>query len=97
MGATRPSTANGLGMPLADALQNVREFRRVIRLLPEEKPVLPTLLSLLANTPCVGKRIYDAHIVASAIVHRAKTIITLNTEDFRPFTGRVRVMPPAAC
>lgn len=33
--ATRPVAANGLGMPLADAIENVREFRRMIRLPPE--------------------------------------------------------------
>ena len=40
-----------LGMPLSDALANVREFRRAIRLLPENKPLLPTLLRLLAAVP----------------------------------------------
>jgi predicted nucleic acid-binding protein len=94
---TRPVSANGLGMTLADAMENVREFRRVVRLLPEEKPVLPTLLSLLGNAPCLGKRIHDAHLVATAMVHRVKTIVTLNTEDFLPFHSQVRViLPPTA-
>jgi predicted nucleic acid-binding protein len=92
--ATRPVAANGLGMALADALDNVRELRRVIRLLPEEKPVLPVLLSLLDAIPCRGKRIHDAHLVATAIVHRVKTIITLNMEDFLPFHSRVNVISP---
>jgi predicted nucleic acid-binding protein len=34
---TRPADANGLGTDTADALANVREFRRRIRLLPEEE------------------------------------------------------------
>lgn len=48
--ATRPVIANGLGMLLGDALENVREFRKTIRLLPEERPVLPAFLRLLAHT-----------------------------------------------
>lgn len=93
--ATRPVSVNGLGMPLADALANVREFRRVIRLLPEERPVLPMLLSLLREIPCQGKRIHDAHLVAAAIVHRVRTITTMNGEDFLPFRSRVNVVTPA--
>lgn len=92
--ATRPVTANGLGMPLADAIENVREFRRIIRLLPEERPILPTLLSLLADTPCHGKRIHDAHLVATAIAHRVASIVTLNIDDFRSFWSRVKVLAP---
>jgi hypothetical protein len=45
--ATRPTAANGLGLRVTDTIENVREFRRSMRLLAEEKPVLPTLLGLL--------------------------------------------------
>jgi predicted nucleic acid-binding protein len=90
--ATRPVAANGLGMEISDALDNIREFRRLIRLLPEEKPILPTLLSLLGEIPCQGKRIHDAHLVATAMVHRVTAISTLNVEDFRAFTARVKLV-----
>lgn len=93
--STRPVSANGLGMDLADALENIRELRRVVRLLPEEKPLLPRLLELLAEVPCHGKRIHDAHIVAAAEVHRIKTIATLDAADFSPFASRVKVVTPA--
>jgi predicted nucleic acid-binding protein len=92
--ATRPVSMNGLGMSLPDALENVREFRRIIRLLPEERPILPTLLSLLGEIPCQGKSIHDAHLVAAAIVHRVGTITTMNREDFLPFRTRVKVVAP---
>ena len=92
--ATRPVEANGLGMSLSDALDNTREFRRVIRLMAEEKPTLPTLLSLLNECPCHGKRIHDAHIVAAAIVHGIHTISTMNVDDFQSFAARVHVVSP---
>jgi len=93
--ATRPAVANGLGLGLSGALENVREFRRTLRLLPEEKPTLPALLSLLEEIPCQGKRIHDAHLVATAIVHRLRTIVTLNGDDFQPFSSRVEAIEPA--
>lgn len=89
--ATRPISTNGLGLSLSDALANVREFRRVIRVLPENRPLLPTLLRLLAAIPRTGSRIHDAHIVAGALVHKIKTIVSLDTKDFTPFAPRVRV------
>ena len=55
--ATRPVPANGLGMFRADALENVRQFRAFIRLLPEEKPSLPTFLKPIESVPCMGKRV----------------------------------------
>ena len=93
--ATRPIDANGLGMPMADALENVREFRRTIRLLPEEKPLLATLLRLLEEVPCLGKRVHDAHIVAAGLVHKIPRIATLNARDFAPFASQVRAVTPS--
>jgi predicted nucleic acid-binding protein len=92
--ATRPTGANGLGLSTADALQNVLEFRRRLRLLPEERPVLPTFLGLLRDVPCRGKRVHDAHIAATAIVHRVGTIVTLNGDDLSAFTDRVGTVTP---
>ncbi len=93
--ATRPVTANGLGLSMADALANVREFRREIRLLPEERPVLPSFLGLLARIPCSGKRVHDAHIVATAVAHRVRTIVSLNPGDLSGFTPDVAVITPS--
>jgi len=93
--ATRPADANGLGLTLRDALESLAAFRRNVRLLPEEKPLLPTLLGLLGELSISGKKIHDAHLVAAALVHRVPAVVTLNTEDFRPFAGRVRCVTPA--
>jgi predicted nucleic acid-binding protein len=94
--ATRPVSANGLGLALADSLENVRELRARVRLLPEERPVLPTFLALLASAPATGARVHDAHLVATAMVHGVHTIVSLNGDDLRPFAGsRVVVLTPA--
>ena len=93
--ATRPVTANGLGMSTADALENVRQFRTLIRLLPEEKPILPTFLKLIETVPCMGKRMHDAHLVATAMAHRIRTIVSLNGEDLAPFASEVALLTPS--
>jgi len=93
--ATRPVNANGLGMLLGDALENVREFRKTIRLLPEERPVLPAFLRLLAATPCSGARIHDVYLVATAVVHQVRTIVSLNPGDLLGFAAEIAVVGPA--
>ncbi|MBI2218830.1 MAG: type II toxin-antitoxin system VapC family toxin [Candidatus Rokubacteria bacterium] len=92
--ATRPVAANGLGLSTVDALANIREFRRTVRLLPEERPILATFLALLARVPCTGTRVHDAHIVATALVHRVRAIVSLNLDDFRPFASEVGIVTP---
>lgn len=92
--ATRPTSANGLGMPMPDALANVREFRQSVRLLPEERPILPTFLALLERVPCTGSRVHDAHIVATALAHKVGTIVSLNPGDLASLSPDVVVLSP---
>jgi hypothetical protein len=93
--ATRPPARNGLGLAPLEALESLAGFRERVRLLPEEKPLLPTLLRLLAQTPATGKRIHDAHIVAAAMVHSVLLVVTLNGGDFKDFSARVTCLTPA--
>lgn len=93
--ATRPAAVNGLGMSMDDALANIREFRQVVRLLPEEKPILPRFLALLETVPCAGKRVHDAHIVATAAVHRVRAIVSLTPDDLKGFVEEIAVISPA--
>jgi predicted nucleic acid-binding protein len=89
--ATRPAAANGLGMEIADAMANLDELRRVLRLLPEEKPLLPTLLTLLRAVPCRGSVIHDALLVATMQAHRVPVLITSNPAHFDRFGQLIRV------
>lgn len=96
--ATRPATraANGLGLSMQKALENVKMFRERLRLVPEEKPLLPTLLRVLDEVPCKGKRIHDANLVACAVVHGISRVATLNVGDFKGFVDYVTVLDLAA-
>jgi predicted nucleic acid-binding protein len=94
MVATRPAGANGLGLTVRQALESLRAFRTRIRLLPEERPLLPRLLQLVEETGVASKRIHDAHIVTAAVVHRVRRIVTLNLDDFRGFDRYVTCTDP---
>ena len=93
--ATRPTAANGLGLPLEDALGNLTEFRSVARLLPEEKPLLGTLLALLRDVACQGATIHDANLVAAMLAHDVSLLITSNIADFVRFSDRIEMQEPA--
>jgi predicted nucleic acid-binding protein len=54
----------------------------------------PTLLALLERVPSTGNRIHDANIVATAMVHRVRTIVSLNPDDFGTFRAEVTVVSP---
>jgi predicted nucleic acid-binding protein len=94
--ATRPTAANGLGLPLPLARANLDAFRANIRLMPEERAVLPAFFRLLDHAPCIGRRLYDAHLAATALAHRVSEILTFNGSDFVPFAPHVAVVTPKA-
>jgi predicted nucleic acid-binding protein len=91
--ATRPLGANGLGLTPEYALDNLRAFRTVLRLLPEERPVLPALLELLRVVPCSGRAVFDAAIAATLVAHGVASLLTANPGDFTRFEPRIRVVP----
>ena len=92
--ATRPPAVNGLGLRMADALDNLAQFRGFARLLPEEKPLLPHLLALLEAVPCEGKNIHDALLVATMRAHRVRVLLTSNPTHFVRFGAFVQVVAP---
>ena len=91
--ATRPVDKNGLGLKQADALANVRALRRRTSLLAEDGKVADRLLSLLDDTPCMGKQVHDANVIAAMLVHGISTLVTINVADFTRFERHVTLVP----
>ena len=83
--ATRPQEVNGLGLQVADATANVREFLRSIHLYDETEEVARRLHLLAARHALHGKRLHDANIVATMSVHGIRALVTQNPGDFAPF------------
>lgn len=84
--ATRPIESNGLGLKIADALENVEQLGRCIDLLEENSNVSRRLRSMLRSHDVSGKRIHDANIVATMLTHGLKNLITDNRADFEAFS-----------
>ncbi len=85
--ATRPIAANGLGLSLTDALENVVRFRRHMVLLDETEQVALTLLKLVRDPETTGKRVHDANLAAVALTHGVPAIVTLDAGGFAAYRG----------
>jgi predicted nucleic acid-binding protein len=85
--ATRPVSANGLGMKIGDALANVAQIATRIEFC-EETPAVSSLLQHLAQAHQVaGKSLHDANIVATMAVHHIECLVTENPDDFEAYEG----------
>jgi len=91
--ATRPATANGLGLERSDALGNAAAFAARCRFLGEGPEVTERLWRLLQDIDCSGKQIHDANLVATALVYGVTKILTANSDDFVRFGDEVEILP----
>ena len=83
--STRPVEANGLGLGVSEAVANLGEFQRVVALFDETESVALQLRRLVANHGVRGRRVHDAGIVATMLVHKIDVLITQNDDDFAAF------------
>jgi predicted nucleic acid-binding protein len=90
--ATRPEVVNGLGLSLADALDNLGVFRDRVTLLAESGKVTDRLLGLLREVTCRGKAVHDANLVATVLAHGVGTVVTSNLGDFFRFERYIRLL-----
>lgn len=84
--ATRPVADNGLGLSIPEALHNVDQFSGPPAVFCDEpESVAAQLRQLTAAHDLKGKRIHDANVVATMLVHGIRRLITENTRDFAVF------------
>ena len=83
--ATRPVEGNGLGLSTRDACENVRHFRSLIEVLPEDHATSDRLITLCQRHRLVGNRIHDANLVAVMIENGLRQLKTFNPSDFSVF------------
>jgi predicted nucleic acid-binding protein len=94
--ATRPVSANGLGLTPGQAAVEVDNFKAALRILPETPAVFPQWERLVTTYAVCGKQAYDARLVAAMKVQGIERILTFNTGDFsRYVTGeRIEAIDP---
>ena len=92
--ATRPITANGLGLSIPECQAQIARIKRLFRFLPD----LPTLFAeweaLVVTHACHGRASFDARLVAAMRTHGITRLLTLNRVDFVRFPG-LSVLDPA--
>jgi predicted nucleic acid-binding protein len=91
--ATRPLSANGLGMSIHETLVEFRNIGYLFRLLPET-PIHVEWLRLVTQYGVAGESVHDARLVAAMIVNGIDSILTFNGPDFVRH-GEITVLDPA--
>ncbi len=80
--ATRPVSANGLGLGIPEVAQNVEKFQSVTLFLPELMSVHQELLKIFRGNRVTGVKIHDLNILATMKVAGVRSLLTLNPRDF---------------
>lgn len=91
--ASRPISANGLGLSVEIVEEKVREFSDEYVMLEETPAVYGNWLELATRHAVVGKQVHDTRLVALMSSHGVETILTINTADFKRFTHINAVHP----
>jgi predicted nucleic acid-binding protein len=91
--ATRAREHNGLGLQLAEVVEEVKDIRALFRLLPDTPEILDIWIQLVIDHNVMGKPTHDAHIVAAMKAHSVACILTFNGGDFKKFPGIVVIHP----
>jgi predicted nucleic acid-binding protein len=94
--ATRPVTANGVGLTAAQAITEDANFKAAFRLLTETPALFAEWERIAGLHSVCGKQTHDARIIAVMKVHGIGRILTFNVGDFsRYVTGEgISVVDP---
>lgn len=91
--ATRPTSANGLGMTPAEANAELDRIEGLFPLLQDMPTIYQHWRQLVAGLSVMGRQAHDARLAALMEVHAVTHILTFNTEDFRRYPGITAVDP----
>jgi predicted nucleic acid-binding protein len=90
--ATRPESANGLGLSLPDAVANILQFRKKVALVLEPSGCMHTLLAWAQHHGTVGRKLHDLQILVAAYHGGMDALLTANTKDF-PVIQEIAILP----
>jgi predicted nucleic acid-binding protein len=91
--ATRPLTANGLGMTPVQAKLQIDAVRLAATLLPDNAAITDEWERIVVRHDVRGKVAHDARLVAAMTVHGVKSLLTFNGADFVRYPGIVVIDP----
>jgi predicted nucleic acid-binding protein len=85
--ATRPASANGLGLSASAAEGLGATFEAAFPLLGETPDIYPAWKAIVGALGVIGKQVHDARLVAVCHVHGVTHLLTFNVADFVRLTG----------
>ena len=85
--ATRPVSANGLGLAAAAAEGLGATFEASFPLLGETPDIYPAWKAIVGALGMVGKQVHDARLVAVCHVHAVTHLLTFNVAHFVRMAG----------
>ena len=93
--ATRPVSANGLGMSGKDALGEINNIENLLTLLPDVPGVYAEWKRIVAHHDVQGVKVYDARLVALMNIYAINNVLTFNDADFKRY-GRITALHPSS-
>ncbi len=85
--ATRPVSANGLGLAAAAAEGLGIAFETSFTLLDETQAIYPAWKAIVGGLGIIGKQVHDARLVAVCHVHAVTHLLTFNVAHFVRMAG----------
>lgn len=96
--ATRPPSANGLGLASTVAEALAANFEASLPLLDETPRIYPAWKAIVTALGVIGKQVHDAWLMAICHVHQVTHLLTFNVGHFTRLAGTspgVTVVDPA--
>ena len=84
---TRPVSANGFGLSIAETNGRAKVIERLFILAPDMPDVHTQWRGLVVTYAVSGIQVHDARLVAMMRVHGLADLLTLNVADFRRYPG----------
>jgi len=91
--ATRPVTANGMGMSPAQAEAELSSLKTLFRFLNDSPRIYTEWERVVTQYAVSGKPAHDARLVAAMLVHGLMQLLTFNVDDFVRFST-ITVLSP---
>jgi predicted nucleic acid-binding protein len=92
--ATRPVTANGLGWTVERTRSTVETLLARFPILYEPPEVVGIWIGIVTERGVKGKRVHDAHLLATMKANGVSHLLTFNASDF-PAMDDLAILPPA--
>jgi predicted nucleic acid-binding protein len=91
--ATRPASANGLNLTVAEAIAELTELKTIFTFQPDVSAIFVEWEKLIVKYEVKGKQAHDTRLVAAMVAHGITHLLTFNTADFKRFSEITAIDP----